>query len=325
MQWGQIKTLFIISFLVLDLFLLQQFMDKQSQQGGTLEEDTVEDRLNEQNIGISEVPEEYSSPSFISASRSTYSEEDQEQLEELENQNYTLVDEDLLVSEFQEPVDVDTSDSDTIIDAVQENVPFSSQYSYWGMNEEQDTVLFFQKANNQTVYYNEGGLIVLFVEDGQITRYAQTRLGDVETLDEDKSLIAPLNTVELLLNEGNISSGDEITNISIGYHSKANLDPDDNNTLQVLAPTWKVTVNDEDDYFVNAADGVILEITESDFITSTLDNMSSLISGENDVIINPDEENPDEDTSGQSNNDGENDASGGEAENTSEADDESTN
>ena len=29
MQWGQIKVLFILSFLVLDIFLLNQFMEKQ--------------------------------------------------------------------------------------------------------------------------------------------------------------------------------------------------------------------------------------------------------------------------------------------------------
>ncbi len=275
MQWGQIKLLFILSFLVLDLFLLQQFLNKQGEdeldQISTAAEDT-ETELEENNITIADdaIPEDLPAASEIESETSTFSEEILSQIEDMDPQGKEIEVEDnrVLKVTLENPIDVT---EDTIQDEVKDLVPFSSQYSYWGWNEEEGAALFFQAINNQTVYFNDGGYLLVNIENGQITGYVATLL----SFDEESSLsgssnteIEPLSVIKTLYDFGLITSGDEITSMSIGYHTSANLAPGEENGPQVFASTWKVTINGEKNLFLYALYGTVIEIDEEGFIAS---------------------------------------------------------
>ncbi|MFC7319861.1 two-component system regulatory protein YycI [Halobacillus campisalis] len=284
MQWGQIKTLFILSFLILDLFLLQQFLTKQEEaQVGTLQDSMFDESPAENNVEISgDVPEEAPEVSFLIASLSDFTENQLEAIRDLTDQNAQVFNENLLVSTLAEPVAIE-DDEEVISEVVREYVPFISQYSYWGWNEQRNKILFFQTTNTRTVYYNSGGVLMVDVEDGQMTGYQLTQLReDEEDSGDERELLEPVDVIDILYEDQVITTGDEVTDMKIGYYSAATFDP-----TQVFAPIWKITVNGEEDLFVNAVtgEGRMLDIDEDEFIQATSEYFMELMSENSEGVI----------------------------------------
>src|SRR5690625_4888775 len=75
MNWEQIKTLLILSFLILNIYLFVQFLDKKEQaEIGVLEEhqSTIEDQLKAESITLPELPEEEYEETFISVKQELF-------------------------------------------------------------------------------------------------------------------------------------------------------------------------------------------------------------------------------------------------------------
>ncbi|ASF41361.1 hypothetical protein CEH05_20190 [Halobacillus halophilus] len=275
MQWGQIKVLFILSFLVLDIFLLNQFMEKQqaSELGpiATANSESFEDELENNNITVSwdNVPSEVPAVPQTISSGSEFSEGVLSQIQELREGDEQTVDS-VLKSELSEPVEVT---EDNVVDQVNSVVPFSNQYEYWNWNKEEGVILFFQKKNDRTIFYNSGGFLMLQVEDGKITSYIATLLsfsnGDEQAPSsgsQDPQIIQPSKIIQKLMDEDHLASGDEVTSMSVGYYNSFYLVLGEENGPQVFAPTWKVTVNGEKILFVYAITGAVIDEKESAFI-----------------------------------------------------------
>lgn len=280
MQWGQIKLLFILSFLILDLFLLQQFLSKQGEdelgQISTVAE-SVETDLQENNITVAEdaIPDDLPEASeIVSKSDNAFSDEILSQIEEIDNSNQQIkLDEKRQVVKvtLDEPVEVT---EDTLQDEVDSLIPFSSQYSYWGWNEEEGAAIFFQAVDNQTVYFNKGGLLLVNIEDSEITGYVASLLSfsdeesSVNEFNQSDVNLEPLNAIRTLFDNGLIEPGDEVTSMDIGYHTSFDLAPGEENGSQVFTSTWKVTVNGERNHFLYALYGTVIEnIDEASFIS----------------------------------------------------------
>ncbi|KHE71880.1 two-component system regulatory protein YycI [Halobacillus sp. BBL2006] len=278
MQWGQIKLLFILSFLILDLFLLQQFLSKQDQtelNEMTTTSETIQSELQNNNITWSEegIPEEAPKVANITSSQSKFSEEILSEIETLKedgNQEINFVRDNVLKATIKDPVEFT---EENVTEKVDEVVPFSNQYSFWGWNKEQNVLLFFQKANGRTVYFNQGGFLMVKVEDGKMTEYVATLLSfETEETESETSLISPLTTIKRLMDEGKIESGDEITSMNVGYYSSFSLEAGEENGPQVFGPTWKVTVNGDENHFVYAVYGTIIDTQEENFIQTSKEN-----------------------------------------------------
>ncbi|WP_176142475.1 two-component system regulatory protein YycI [Halobacillus hunanensis] len=294
MQWGQIKTLFIFSFLVLDLFLLQQFLDKQTSIQ-TIGDSQYETSLNNADITISNnVPEEAPTVSLITASADDFSEDQLDVIRELEGQTAKVYNKNLLTSTLDEPVAVT---EETIAGVVSKYVPFSSQYSFWNLNEELGRAVFFQKANSRTVYYNSGGVLIVHIESGKMTGYQLVHLKVLNQSGEEKQeLINPLEVVERLYTDGVINEGDTVTDMSIGYYSAYSLDPGRKASDQLFAPVWKVTINGNDDAFYSAlaAKPIYLQLDENEFIQKTMNGFEEIKSKNSQSVITNKGENTEE-------------------------------
>ncbi|TGB01228.1 two-component system regulatory protein YycI [Halobacillus salinus] len=276
MQWGQIKTLFILSFLILDLFLLQVFLEKQSDSGVrqlTIESEQIIDRLENRGIELSDdiLNEEAPTVSRISSEDVAFSDRVRSQIKQLEEDGSQQIDlletEGVLMASLEEPAELTDGSSDAIISEVAQVVPFADQYSYWGYNEEEGVALFFQKVNNRTVYFNQGGLLMVRIEEGAITDYVATLLSlpeEEEAASESSRLTSKVTIINQLSENGYIQSGDEITSMQVGYYNALN--PSENIGPQLFEPTWKIVVNDEESYFAFAISGEIIEVSEDDFI-----------------------------------------------------------
>src|SRR5699024_2681325 len=103
-------------------------------------------------------------------------------------------------------------------------------------------------------------------DDNEMIFYTQTMLGESEPRAEKKTLIKTIKTIETLYKANELKASDEIMKIDIGFHTRVPLD----NDIQVFVPTWKVSINDEKEYFVNAIEGFVFSGDENKFLTDVI-------------------------------------------------------
>ncbi|MDC3415060.1 two-component system regulatory protein YycI [Terrihalobacillus insolitus] len=273
MLWGQVKTLFILCFLILDLFLIQQFLEKKESQTdiGLLSDPKIEESL-EDNVTFSDKISKESlqqtlKETYISAERKSFSADEIAAIlnKDKENQTITIKDEQTIISTFQEPVPTNpTASEDELVKTVKSNVNFGDKYAFWDRYEVEDgpdTLIFFQTYQDRLIYYNEGGTLLVHVNDNnEILGYAQTLLTEVEKTGETEELMEAYKAVTTLFNQNEIQYGDEITNVSIGYHTLID------NGEQIFAPTWRISVNSESSHFVNAFEGYSFSTDDENFV-----------------------------------------------------------
>lgn len=274
MQWSQIKTLFILSFLVLNIYLVVQFIDKKDQSDYTLLDhgvSTFEEKLKNENIvmleGISDFSGRKQEP-YISAEQKEFDQDDLKLFNSLKNQKVSIVQNKLVVSILDKPIPIPSGELSEIEEFVKKQFVYPSDYVLWDWDKELNILVFFQQKNGRPIYFNRSGIILVFLnENNEMTLYTQTMLGEKESLQDEKTLITPEKAIEALYNANELRSEDEITKVDIGFHTRVPLE----DGVQVFVPTWKVTVNDERNYFVNAIEAFIFSSNSSKFLQEIIE------------------------------------------------------
>src|SRR5699024_4197730 len=107
MQWDQIKNLLIVSFLILDVYLFVQFLDKKEQADiGILEQHTssIEEQLKDDRITYEPLPVEEYEETFISVKQHEFTEADLKAQGKGKKQKTNIVDNKLIVSKVDERI-----------------------------------------------------------------------------------------------------------------------------------------------------------------------------------------------------------------------------
>ncbi|SES14395.1 Two-component signal transduction system YycFG, regulatory protein YycI [Gracilibacillus ureilyticus] len=272
MQWGQIKTLFILCFLILDIFLLQQFI-KNQQTVSVLPEASLEENIQGNIEGLDNIPEEPTEASMLYAQRKELSEDDMTALEELPNQDMLIIEDHLIISRFDDPVAFDIDEAG---DNIVENIWNDESYDLenYILDEKTNTYLFFQKIDHP-IFYNLSGVLMIHVnEDGDMTSYVQTILEKAEEQPEEKyGLANPMKVISDLFRRNSIQSGSTISKMEFGYHNLLPLP----NGVQVLIPTWGVEVNDSEYYYANAVEGHISTRDENEFVSEMRNDIQEYV------------------------------------------------
>ncbi|WP_060678567.1 two-component system regulatory protein YycI [Virgibacillus halodenitrificans] len=206
MQWNQIKTLFILCFLILDVYLLMQFMEKQERADvGVLtsqEETSFESKLEQEDITISDNEVEIEKDSYISVLRREYSDKELSQLADLDKQDVEVIDKNLIVSKFEEPIAIpDKAQSADISKLVKSHIIHPEDFTFWGWNKDRNALLFFQEKENRPIYFNENGMLLVYLnKDNEMEYYTQTMLGEAEEQGDLRTLTKPMKAIEILYN-----------------------------------------------------------------------------------------------------------------------------
>lgn len=271
MQWNQIKNVFILVFLLLNVYLLYQFNEKRELADvDVLEprESTIEHQLELEDIEIGELPEEELKETYLSVDQRTFTKEFDE-LSDTDSQKMLLINESFIVSLFEKTIPIRESDSTSDIeDLFEDEIPYAEEYEFWNWNKDTNIIILFQQKKDRSVYFNQNGVVLVYLnDDDEAVFYTQTMLGETEQRQEEKSLIEPMTAVETLYNANELKSGDEITNVGIGFHTRVPLEDGE----QIFVPTWKVVVNEERNYFVNAIEGFVFAGDEVEFLEETLE------------------------------------------------------
>ncbi len=263
MDWSRIKTIFIISFLLLDIYLIFQFVNTRSEaKYEVMESASIEELLKNDEIIYNETPLDIKKESYISVKPKTFTKEElaKNQILQSNNDEATTT----IIGQLDKPIKItEKFNQDEFSTAVKAIVPHGESYRFWKVDENKRTITFYQLYEGKMMYNNLNGRLTFYMdENDEVTLYEQTYIEKVEELSDAQEILTPLDAIEILYNKGLLEPKSEITKVELGYSTLIQL------ASQVLAPTWRIVVNGEEDLFVHAFEGQVIEF-ESDENTIT--------------------------------------------------------
>ncbi|MEW9108549.1 two-component system regulatory protein YycI [Cytobacillus gottheilii] len=257
MDWSKIKTIFIIAFLVLDVYLIYEFSKLRDASQLALEsEASVENRLRADGIEFPELKNDNNEVNLINAERAEFTEEDLEDAKFDEQSAEINRGKELVVS-LDEPYaideDADLEELNTFLDAY---IIYADQYAFWEKGE--TTITFYQTFEGKMFYKNNNGRLTLFLNpEGEIVSYTQTLLTSIEDRVEVEDPVPPLSAMETLYQNGKLLPNSVITDVEIGYYTFLS----ENTTTYTLTPVWRFVVKDQGSLYVNVKYGDIIDLS----------------------------------------------------------------
>jgi regulatory protein YycI of two-component signal transduction system YycFG len=260
LDWNKTKTIFIIVFSILNVFLYSLYVNRttEAQNVQILGETSIEESLRLDNITYGELPVYKKESSFLSAKIVTFTDD---QVNLLKDQDVNLLEDTHLVSTLEVPINVQNAKGEyTFPEFLSKYVLNGTDYVLWKVNEEQQNALFFQKVNGSPIYFNKNAMLTVnWDKDGKVTTYEQHMSGEFESFNQ-KKVSSPIEAIYALVTKGYLKPNSTVLEMTLGYSTLVQL------KTQVFAPTWHVRVKLKDekveDYFINASEGKIIEFQQ---------------------------------------------------------------
>ncbi|MDX8363568.1 two-component system regulatory protein YycI [Cytobacillus sp. IB215665] len=255
MDWNKTKTIFIITFLLLDIFLIYQFLEmRNNNQLMILTEKTIEENLAADDITYDKIPEVEERGKYLSGISRLFTEEE---LAKLADQDIPIVDTTIVESTLLTPYPLEEAKFDFLLNQFfNEYIIDGDKYIFWEMDEELDQIIFYQLYNDKVIYNEENSSIIVQLNDlNEIISYKQTML-NIEEYEKEEEIIPAIKALEILHNKNLLKFGSQITEIELGYYS---IVPFTTPQSKVLTPTWQFVVNDKENYYVNAFEGKVID------------------------------------------------------------------
>jgi regulatory protein YycI of two-component signal transduction system YycFG len=259
MDWNKTKTIFIIVFSILNVFLYSLYLNRhnEAQKLEPLGEASIAEQLQAENIRYDSLSVDTEKESYVTGKVRLYS---LEELKPRENQTFEIIDKTKLVATFDEPVPILNVEAPTYFEEfVIKNVENGSSYELWEINEEERKAVLFQKMKDRFIFYNLNAAITIYWnEDNEIIKYEQAEFKELEEFPESIDLLPEEDAVVALFKKNLLKPDSTITDVILGYSTLVQF-----TETQVFAPTWRVRAKLKDgsieDYFVNAVEGKIIE------------------------------------------------------------------
>lgn len=270
MEWSKTKTIFILAFLVLDIYLAIEFFQIRNESNyAIMQEATIEEKLAAEGIVYNKLPEDIEKGFYITAKSKDFT---LDEVATLKNQTLVLTNSDIeeafrslkiqLKKTYPLP---DVNLESKVNQFLKENLISGELYHYWYTDPDSNAIICIQKYKNNYIFQSQDdhiGMVILHVnEENEIYSYEQSMLEEIKEVEEQESPITALKAIEALYNKNYLTSNSEITNIEYGYYTHIPL-----SNQQILAPTWHINVEKEnkqrEDFYVNALEGDVLQLSD---------------------------------------------------------------
>lgn len=259
MDWNKTKTIFLVVFTILNVFLYSLYLDryKDAQNVQLVGENSIEESLSLDNISYDKLPDYNEESSYASAEVAIFTEK---LLEKFEDQEFTITEETLLNSTLKAKFPIKNAKKEYFFDNfLSTHVLKGNEYILWDIDEEKNLAVFFQGIDKYPIYFNQNAMLkVYWDKDGNITNYEQRMFSEFISFNKKKDLLSPIEAINTLYSRDYLKQNSTVKNVSLGYSTDIQL-----TKTQVFAPTWRVHVELEDgereDYFINAREGKTVE------------------------------------------------------------------
>ncbi|KPN94478.1 two-component system regulatory protein YycI [Lysinibacillus sp. ZYM-1] len=260
MDWNRTKSIFIFVFLILNIFLYSFYVNRYNE-AKDIEvpgEKTIEARLKDDNITYGTLPNNIETASYISAqvhkfTKAEFNSNNQQIIPTDDNTKVRVI--------FMKPIKLrNVNEDSSFTDFVLANIYEGASYALWKIDREERIAIFSQKTNNRMFYYN-GSLKIKWNANNEVTMYEQTMIDNIEEMEQQETVIPPLQIIQTLYAKGPLKPDSKITQMKLGYSTLVKL-----TRTQVMVPTWEVRVKlsdgETEEYFVNAVEGKVIELQE---------------------------------------------------------------
>ncbi|MCY7451641.1 two-component system regulatory protein YycI [Bacillus altitudinis] len=281
MEWNKTKTIFILAFLVLDIFLGFQYFEKRSTDHFAIIEktDTLEE-MKADGIKYGNLSDEAKIGYRITAEKKQYTKKDVDGLaDQKTNSTFPKTEKDdpvtLLEMTFNKPVALPKKDMKTAAtNLVSQRLLDGKNYKLWSIDEETGEIVFFQTYKGKYIF-QEGlddtetiGKITLDVNDqNEVVSYRQSMVTSINEVRKE-TLVPALETVKDLYTQNMLSQNTTVKKVELGYYTQY-----PGASTQVMVPVWRVEIEGvaagskkktEEEYLINAIDGSTLDHIEKE-------------------------------------------------------------
>jgi len=259
MDWSRIKTIFILTFLVLNIYLVYQFMNtRDAAQYEIIKEASLEEKLKNDSIRYPELPET-KKERYISVRTKVFK---NEELDKTKGQVIDLGDGTSIEAKLAKPIKLSSKFEPAELSGfIKSNIFSGEQYKFWKKDDETKTITYYQQYDNKTFYYNSNARLTLYVnENNEVVSYRQTYLEVIdEQLSDEEELLTPLRAMETLYKKGLLKPKSEITKVELGYSTLVSL-----TASHVVTPTWRLVLDGKENLFVHAFEGRVIPLTDGE-------------------------------------------------------------
>ncbi|WP_353854139.1 two-component system regulatory protein YycI [Bacillus sp. Bos-x628] len=281
MEWNKTKTIFILAFLVLDIFLGFQYFEKRSTDHFAIIEktDTLEE-MKADGIKYGNLSDEAKIGYRITAEKKQFTKKDVDGLSDQKvKSTFPKTDKDdpvtVLEMTFQDPVALPKKDIKTAAtNLVNQRLLDGKNYKLWSIDEDAGEIVFFQTYKGKYIF-QEGldetetiGKITLKMNDeNKVVSYQQSMVTSINEVRKE-TLIPALETVKDLYTQNMLSQNTTVKKVELGYYTQY-----PGASTQVMVPVWRVELEGtvagskkktEEEYLINAIDGSTLDHIEKD-------------------------------------------------------------
>ncbi|WJY26808.1 MULTISPECIES: two-component system regulatory protein YycI [Sporosarcina] len=257
MDWSKTKTIFIIVFSILNVFLYSLYLNRNAdiQNVEVMGKTSMEEILKQEKIKYKLPPFIDKEASFVSADIVDFK---KESLKDLKGQKTSISGDNVLTSSLTDKLPLEDAKKDDFKAFLSQYILNGSEYVLWSMDEDEQQAVFFQQFDGRPIYYSPSAMLTVSWDDKEeLKSYDQRMLKNFANFNK-KDLLSPLEIIGSLASRGLLKQESEVTDVKMGYSTLVRL-----TETQVFAPTWDVQVKLKDGeiehHFLNANEGKVIE------------------------------------------------------------------
>lgn len=259
MDWNKTKTIFIVVFSILNIFLYSLYVKQhtEAQNVQVVGKTTIEELMKQENITYNLPQVNINDFSYVSANIRTFT---KEELESLKSQSITILDRTHIESHMNTPVSIQDAKGEIIFtDFLTKYVWSGAEYGLWEIDKKGQKAIFFQNVGGQPIFYSPNAMLVIhWNEKYEVDRYEQRMLEKFSNDTKKKDLMTQDEAVSSLVTRGYLKQDSKVLRVTPGYSSLVQL-----TETQVFAPTWNIRVElkdgDIEEHFINAIEGKVID------------------------------------------------------------------
>lgn len=273
MNWYKTKTIFIVCFLLLDLFLGYKIYDNSK-------ENTISDAISDDNVQGSELKVTATTPvtpesvNFLKGTQMEFVDDKGElsqEIQEMEKSKPQKIEPFNSGTEirgtFKNPIPVPKNEAERK-KLLNTYIYKGIEYEYWKKDSKSNTLLFVQTFQNKPVFIqnNDLNMLTFHIKDNQIVSYQQSYF-KFDKIDNTINIISAETAISNLQDKSSdlmIGPHSTISKIRLGYFNLVG----DINQL-IFMPVWELTVKTSGGdsklrkFFIDASSGEIQTIDET--------------------------------------------------------------